>query len=78
MGARADPVPAAAAVLLASLIGPDLGLSVFTGSLASVPIRPDYLPLALPAAGLVLLALAALAIQAALTGRTSTALRTDA
>jgi putative ABC transport system permease protein len=65
------------AVLLAPLIGPDLDLSVFTGSSVSVPVRPDYLSLALPAAGLLVLALAALAIQAALTSRASAALRTD-
>ncbi|HLX47466.1 MAG TPA: FtsX-like permease family protein [Streptosporangiaceae bacterium] len=65
------------AVLLAPLIGPDLDLSVFTGSSVSVPVRPDYLSLALPAAGLLVLALAALAIQSALTSRASAALRTD-
>ena len=65
------------AVLLAPLIGPDLDLSVFTGSSVSVPVRPDYLSLALPAAGLLVLALAALGIQAAADGRTSAALRTD-
>jgi putative ABC transport system permease protein len=65
------------AVLLAPLIGPDLDLSVFTGSSVSVPVRPDYLSLALPSAGLLVLALAALAIQAALTSRASAALRTD-
>jgi putative ABC transport system permease protein len=65
------------AVLLAPLVGPDLDLSVFTGSPASVPVRPDYLSLVLPAAGLLALALATLVIQAALPGRPSAALRTE-
>ncbi len=59
----------ACAWLLAPLIGPDLDLSVFTGSTASVQVRPDYLALALPAAGLLVLAVAVLVIQAAAAGR---------
>ena len=49
---------------LAPLTGPALDLSVFTAGDASVPIRADPAVLAVPAAGLVLLVLAALAVHA--------------
>jgi putative ABC transport system permease protein len=59
----------ACAWLLGPLLGPDLNLSVFTGSPASVPVRPEYPALALPAAVLLALAGAALVVQAGLTAR---------
>ena len=59
----------ACAWLLGPLLGPDLDLSVFTGSTASVPVRPEYPALVLPAAVLLVLAVAALAVQAGLTAR---------
>jgi putative ABC transport system permease protein len=59
----------ACAWLLGPLLGPDLDLSVFTGSTASVPVRPEYPALVLPAAVLLVLAAAALALQAGLTAR---------
>jgi putative ABC transport system permease protein len=59
----------ACAWLLGPLLGPDLNLSVFTGSPASVPVRPEYPALALPAAVLLALAVAALVVQAGLTVR---------
>jgi len=55
--------------LLGPLLGPDLNLSVFTGSTASVPVRAEYPALVLPAAVLLVLAVAALAVQAGLTAR---------
>jgi putative ABC transport system permease protein len=71
----------ACAWLLGPLIGPDLELSVFTGSAASVPVSPDYLALGLPAAVLLVLAAAALTVQASRAARpgprTATALRTE-
>jgi putative ABC transport system permease protein len=59
----------ACAWLLGPLLGPDLNLSIFTGSTASVPVRPEYPALVLPAAVLLVLAVAALAVQAGLTAR---------
>jgi putative ABC transport system permease protein len=59
----------ACAWLLGPLLGPDLDLSVFTGSTASVSVRPEYPALVLPAAVLLVLAVAALAVQAGLTAR---------
>jgi len=47
---------AACAVALPALTSPALNLSVFTGSTAPVPIAPDLLALAGPAAGLAVLA----------------------
>lgn len=71
----------ACAWLLGPLIGPDLDLSVFTGSPASVPVGPDYLSLGLPAALLLILAAATLTVQASRAARpgsrTATALRTE-
>ncbi len=47
---------AACALALPALTSPVLNLSVFTGSAAPVPIAPDLVALAVPAAGLMLLA----------------------
>jgi putative ABC transport system permease protein len=49
---------------LAPLTGPALDLSVFTAGDASVPVRADPVVLAIPAGGLLLLALVVLAIHA--------------
>lgn len=54
-----------AAVALVPLIGPALDLSVFTGAPDSVHIQPDVAILVIGSAALVLLALTALAAQAA-------------
>jgi putative ABC transport system permease protein len=54
---------AACGWLLAPLTGPALDLSVFTGGAVGVPIRADLTSLALPAAGLLVLALAVLSVQ---------------
>jgi putative ABC transport system permease protein len=54
-----------AAIVLVPLISPVLDLSVFTGTAGSVQIRPDLPSLAIGAAGLVVLALGTLAVQAA-------------
>jgi putative ABC transport system permease protein len=51
---------AGCALVLVPLTGPALDLSVFTGSGASVPVRPDLVALGLPAAGLVVLAVGTL------------------
>jgi putative ABC transport system permease protein len=71
---------AVCAALLAPLVGPVLNLSVFTGSAAGVPVRADFAALATPAAGLALLALAALAAEFAAARRRglATALRAGA
>jgi putative ABC transport system permease protein len=54
---------------LAPLVGPSIGLSAFTGSTASVPIRPELPLLAAAAAGLVIVALASLAAETLIAGR---------
>ncbi|MGH3276762.1 MAG: FtsX-like permease family protein [Streptosporangiaceae bacterium] len=54
---------------LAPLTGSALDLSVFTGSPASVPVRVSVAALAVPAAGLVVLTLATLSLQAVLARR---------
>jgi putative ABC transport system permease protein len=54
---------AVCAAALAPLVGPVLDLSVFTGSPAGVPVRADFAALAMPAAGLAVLALAALTAE---------------
>lgn len=54
-----------AVIVLVPLISPVLDLSVFTGTAGSVQIRPDIPSLAIGAAGLVVLALGTLAVQAA-------------
>jgi putative ABC transport system permease protein len=54
-----------AAIALVPLISPELDLSVFTGTAGNVQVEPDVAILAIGAAGLVLLALATLMVQAA-------------
>jgi len=54
----------ACALALPPLVGSALDLSVFTGSGASVPVRPNWISLGLPAVAAVLLAAAALATEA--------------
>jgi putative ABC transport system permease protein len=53
----------AVALALAPLLGPSISLSAFTGSAASVPIRPEALLLAAAAASLVIVTLASLAAE---------------
>jgi putative ABC transport system permease protein len=52
---------AGCAVVLPGLVAPAVDLSVFTGSQAPVPLRPDYASFALPLAGLLLVTVIALA-----------------
>ena len=54
---------AACAVALPTLTSPALNLSVFTGSSAPVPIAPDLVALAVPAAGLVVLTVVAVVAE---------------
>jgi len=49
------------AIALPGLVAPAVDLSVFTGSSAPVPLRPDYASFALPLAGLVVVTVIALA-----------------
>jgi putative ABC transport system permease protein len=63
----------ACAWLLGPLVGPALNLSVFTGSAAGVAVRPGFAALAWPAAVLLGLAVAVLAVQAGLAARRSPA-----
>jgi putative ABC transport system permease protein len=51
--------------LLAPLTGSSLDLSAFTDGAATVPVQADFTTLAIPPAGLVLLALAVLSVEAA-------------
>jgi putative ABC transport system permease protein len=60
---------AACAAALAPLVGPVLDLSVFTGSAAGVPVRADVTALAVPAAGLAVLALVTLSAEFTATRR---------
>jgi putative ABC transport system permease protein len=53
----------ACAVALPRLVAPAMDLSVFTGSAAAVPLTPDTASIALPLAGLAVVALVALAIE---------------
>jgi hypothetical protein len=53
----------ACAVVLPRLVAPAMDLSVFTGSAATTPLTPDTASIALPLAGLAVVALAALAIE---------------
>ena len=64
---------------LAPLTGPALDLSVFTGGAASVPVRFSVAAIAVPAAGLVVLTLAVLFLQALVARRhgAARALRAD-
>jgi putative ABC transport system permease protein len=59
----------AVAWALAPLLGPSINLSAFTGSTASVPIRPELLLLAAAAGGLVIVALASLTAEPLIAGR---------
>jgi hypothetical protein len=59
----------AVALALAPLVGPSINLTAFTGSTASVPVRPELLLLAAAAAGLVIVALASLTAETLLAGR---------
>ena len=59
----------AVAWALAPLLGPSIDLSAFTGSTASVPIRPEVLLLAAAAAGLVIVAVASLTAETLIAGR---------
>lgn len=56
-------VGTACAAVLPPLIGPDLDLSVFTGSAATVPVRASTADLMVPAAGLAVLGLVTLAAE---------------
>jgi putative ABC transport system permease protein len=59
----------ACALALVPLLAPVLDLSVFTGSAAAEPVRADAVALVIPAAGLIVLGVTTLAVQAALSGR---------
>jgi hypothetical protein len=59
----------AASWLLVEVIGPVLGLNVFTGSLVTVPLRPTWQALVIPLAGVAALAVAFLAADGAAFGR---------
>jgi putative ABC transport system permease protein len=59
----------AVAWALAPLLGPSINLSAFTGSTASVPIRPELPLLAAAAAGLVIVALAGLTAETFIASR---------
>jgi predicted lysophospholipase L1 biosynthesis ABC-type transport system permease subunit len=59
----------AASWLLVEVIGPVLGLNVFTGSAAPVTLRPTWPGLIVPLAGVTVLALLFLAIDGAASGR---------
>jgi putative ABC transport system permease protein len=54
---------AGCALVLVPLTAPLLDLSVFTGSGAGVPVRPDFGALGLPVAGLIVIAVGALLLQ---------------
>ena len=58
-----------AGAALGPIISPALNLSVFTGSTAGVPVRPDVLALVIPAAGVIILVSVITAAQSALTRR---------
>jgi putative ABC transport system permease protein len=67
-----------AALAAGPLIGPGLDLSAFTGSSAPVPLRPDLVALIAPAAGAVILIMAAAVVQNALIrSRAAAVLRLD-
>jgi putative ABC transport system permease protein len=53
----------ACAVALPRLVAPAMDLSVFTGSAAAVPLTPDTTSIALPLAGLAVVALLALVVE---------------
>jgi putative ABC transport system permease protein len=54
----------ACALALPPLVGSAVDLSVFTGSGAPVPVRPDWVSLGLPSAAMLLIAAAALTVEA--------------
>jgi putative ABC transport system permease protein len=54
----------ACALALPPLVGSAVDLSVFTGSGAPVPVRPDWVSLGLPSAAMLLIAAAALSVEA--------------
>jgi putative ABC transport system permease protein len=58
-----------AGLALGPIIAPALNLSAFTGSGATVPVRPDVLALVVPAAGAVILVSVITVAQSALTRR---------
>ena len=58
-----------AGAALGPIISPAVNLSVFTGSTAGVPVRPDVLALVIPAAGVIILVSVITAAQSALTRR---------
>ena len=67
-----------AGLVLGPLIGPGLDLSAFTGSSAPVPVRPDPVALIAPAAGAVILIMAAaVAANALIRSRAAGVLRLD-
>jgi putative ABC transport system permease protein len=67
---------AGCAVLLAPLVGPALDLSVFTGTIGTVPVQVEYAVLAGAAVGLGLLAMITLTVQTGVASRrTAAALR---
>jgi putative ABC transport system permease protein len=59
----------ASAWALALLVGPSISLSAFTGTGATVPVRAEPAPLAAAAAGLMVVAFAALVIQTVIASR---------
>jgi putative ABC transport system permease protein len=61
--AAAAVAAVACALVLPRVVGPAVDLSVFTGSGASVPLVPDVASLALPIAGLVVVAAVTLTIE---------------
>jgi putative ABC transport system permease protein len=63
---------ALAGSVLAQIVAPVIDLSVFTGSTAAVPVTPNLVALAAPAAGAVVLVAVITAAQSALTRRRTT------
>jgi putative ABC transport system permease protein len=53
----------ASALILPGIVAPGINLSAFTGSSAGVPLVPDVTSVALPIAGLIVLAAVTLAIE---------------
>jgi hypothetical protein len=56
----------ACALVLPGLVAPAIDLSVFTGSRAAVPLRPDAASFLIPLAGLLLVTVVALACEVGL------------
>jgi len=61
--------PQKAAVVLAQLVAPALDLSVFTGSSAAVPVRPDLEAMTVPAIAAIVLIVIITTAQNVLTRR---------